>query len=642
MKKRSNTILAVLLASCLSLNSLASTIIVSQDGTGNYLTIQDAIDVAQDGDTVLVQDGIYAGTGNRDINFKGKTITVKSENGPEKCIVDCQGTEQEPHRGFKFISGESNFSILSGVTIINGYAPEDLIPSYGTLSVGGAISCSNSNPTIRLCIITNNNAVLHGGGIFAFNSNIKIIDCNIKSNLIIGGGKGGGIYCHTGEPQIINCKINGNSAKSGGGISCNENGSHTKIVNCAIRGNIARSERKSFWGGGGILCDLSSPTISHCLIENNAGSTGGGLKIYRAHSDVLIENCIIRNNEVFGTFNGGGGGIMAECFGCTTTIMNSLITGNTVNLEYSRGGGVYASSGSFIISNCTVSDNSAYNGGGMYISNAETLIDNCILWDNDAVDNGQEISFHKKTVEIQYSTIEGGEDGIFPVREEDVYFWGDGNLDGNPLFINPVENDFRLMSDSPCIDTGNPDSDFPTDATDLDGNHRVDNGIVDMGAYEFIHTIKVAVDIKPQSCPNPVNVKSRGVLPVAILGSDVLDVNDIDFDSILFEGIAPLRGSYDDVASPVADDTECACTTDGADGYMDLTLKFKTQEIASALGEVVDDEMWMLHLTGNLKDGTPIEGTDCIIIKKINKLSSRQKSDKNSGLHRHLEKRKTR
>jgi len=143
----------------------------------------------------------------------------------------------------------------------------------------------------------------------------------------------------------------------------------------------------------------------------------------------------------------------------------------------------------------------------------------------------------------------------------------------------------------------------------------------DSYSHVVLHEIprRIQIDIKPQSCPNPVNVKSKGVLPVAILGSDVLDVNDIDYDTILLEGIAPLRGSYEDVASPVSDDTECACTTDGADGYMDLTLKFDTQEMLSVLGEVVDDELWMLHLTGNLKDGTPIEGTDCILIKKKGK-----------------------
>ncbi len=615
MKTVSNTIIAVIFASWISFNGFASTITVSQDGTGDYLTIQDAINVAIDGDTVAIEDGEYTGAGNRDISFKGKEITVRSQNGPESCIIDCQGTEQEPHRGFKFISGENSKSVLMGISITNGYAPEE--PLWW--DSGGAIYCTDASPTVKNCIITNNNAILHGGGIFAFNSSIQLIDCNIQNNLVIRNGRGGGIYCHSGDPQIIRCKIYNNSAKSGGGISCSGNGSQTRIEKCIIRSNIARSERQSVWGGGGILSDLSSPIISECLIENNAGSTGGGLKINRAHSDVLIEKCIIRNNKAFEPFWGGGGGIMAECFGCTTTIANSLITGNTANLEYSRGGGIYASSGNFIISNCTLSENSAYIGGGINTFNAETLIENCILWNNDAVENGREISFLKKSVEIQYSTIENGEGGIFPVREENVYFWGDGNLDDNPLFVNPVEKDYRLLEDSPCIDSGDSNSESPPDATDLDGNPRIINGIVDMGAYEFIHPVRVSFDIKPQSCPNPVNVKSKGVLPVAILGSDVLDVEDIDYNSILLEGVAPLRSSYEDVASPVIEDTECACTTDGADGYMDLTLKFKTQEIIAALGEVVDGELWMLHLTGNLIDGTPIEGTDCIVIKNKGK-----------------------
>lgn len=136
-------------------------------------------------------------------------------------------------------------------------------------------------------------------------------------------------------------------------------------------------------------------------------------------------------------------------------------------------------------------------------------------------------------------------------------------------------------------------------------------------AFLMTPALSVFVDIKPQSCPNPVNFKSKGVLPVAILGSDVLDVNDIDYSTVLLEGVTPLRGAYEDVTSLVIDDTDCACTTAAADGYMDLTLKFKTQEILAALGEVVNDELWMLHLTGNLRDGTPIEGADCILIKKL-------------------------
>jgi hypothetical protein len=125
--------------------------------------------------------------------------------------------------------------------------------------------------------------------------------------------------------------------------------------------------------------------------------------------------------------------------------------------------------------------------------------------------------------------------------------------------------------------------------------------------------IAVVVDIKPGSCPNPLNVKSKGVLPVAILGSEDFDVNAVDVASIRLAGVAPIRGSYEDVGAPVIDANDCNCTEDGPDGYLDLTLKFKTQEIVEPIGEVNDGDILPLELTGVSFDETPIEGADCIL-----------------------------
>jgi probable HAF family extracellular repeat protein len=131
--------------------------------------------------------------------------------------------------------------------------------------------------------------------------------------------------------------------------------------------------------------------------------------------------------------------------------------------------------------------------------------------------------------------------------------------------------------------------------------------------------LEVAVDIKPRACPNPVNVKSKGYLSVAILGTDTLDVNDIDISSIRLEGVAPVRSSFEDVATPTTDPAECACTTEGPDGYEDLVLKFETQEILAILGEVNDGDEFILTITGLLRDNTEIEGSDCIVILKKSK-----------------------
>ncbi|MHC4388227.1 MAG: PKD domain-containing protein [Planctomycetota bacterium] len=131
--------------------------------------------------------------------------------------------------------------------------------------------------------------------------------------------------------------------------------------------------------------------------------------------------------------------------------------------------------------------------------------------------------------------------------------------------------------------------------------------------------LAVAVDIKPTSCPNPMNIKSSGVLRAAILGTEDVDVTDIDATSILLAGVGVVRSSYEDVATPVADSNDCNCTTVGPDGLLDLTLKFKAQDIVEELlrteGELVDGEMFMLELTGVLYGERPIEGADCVLIK---------------------------
>jgi pectin methylesterase-like acyl-CoA thioesterase len=104
--------------------SRAETHVVTPDGTGDFPTIQAAIDAAVDGDEVVLTHGVFTGDGNRDVNFLGKAITIRSQDGgPSVCIIDCKGSFGERHRGFRFDSREGRESVLSGVTVSNGYAP---------------------------------------------------------------------------------------------------------------------------------------------------------------------------------------------------------------------------------------------------------------------------------------------------------------------------------------------------------------------------------------------------------------------------------------------------------------------------------------------------------------------------------------
>ncbi len=103
----------------------------------------------------------------------------------------------------------------------------------------------------------------------------------------------------------------------------------------------------------------------------------------------------------------------------------------------------------------------------------------------------------------------------------------------------------------------------------------------------------VAVDIKPGSCPNPFNTESKGILPVALLGTEGFDPTDIDLTTVLLtrnvcgDGVAPIRWSVEDVATPFEGEL-CDCNDLNGDGYLDLTLKFKAQDVLATLGDVYD------------------------------------------------------
>ena len=396
------------------------------DGTPEhpYQYIQDGIDAASDSDTVLVADCTYKGNRNKNLDFKGKAITVTSENGAENCIIDCENSG----RGFYFHSDETSSSVVSGFTIRNGRRNR---------SDGAGIYCYYSSPTITNNIIINNYAL---------------------------DGHGGGIACYYSSPIIINNVIKNNKSDfNGGGIDCNH--SSPTITNNVIENNNSNS------GGGGISFNLySSPNgesqiANNIIIKNKVGSydQGGGIQCFD-HSNPQIINNIIADNEASYT-TGFGGGIYCEALYFPLKICNNLIIGNKAKY----GGGIRCYfNASPIITNNTISGNSAgssYSGGGIDCErNVSPIILNSILWGNTP----QEIELDNATITVTYSNIKGG--------------WpGEGNIDADPLFVGPENGIYYLQTGSPCLGSAKCDG---APETDKDGQPRPLGSGCDMGCYE--------------------------------------------------------------------------------------------------------------------------------------------------------------
>jgi parallel beta-helix repeat protein len=329
-----------------------------------------------------------------------------------------------------FNNGEGSGSVFDGFTITNG----------NTAANGGGIYCySSSSPTISNCTITGNTA-----------------------------GYGGGIYIHYSSPTITNCTVAGNTANySGGGIVCFSYSS-LSISNCTITGNMANSE-----GGGIYINAYSSPTIANCTITGNTANFGGGI-FCRGESTPTITNCTIAGN----TANYEGGGIRFRD-SSSPTINNCTITGNMANY----GGGIVCSYYSFpTITNCTITGNTAnYEGGGIWCVSSSPTVKNSILWGDSAATGNEIYLGSAATITVTYSDV-----------DQDGYAGSNGNIRQDPLFIDPINGDFHLQPDSPCIDAGTSD-DAPS--TDMEGFPRYDDPLVpntgggtypyyDMGAYE--------------------------------------------------------------------------------------------------------------------------------------------------------------
>ncbi len=468
-----------------------------------YPTIQAAIDNALSGDAVVVNPGTYF----ENINFLGKAITVRSIDPDDLNTVSStiiNGSQPaDPNKAsvITFNHGEGNNSILTGFTITGGTGSWVVIAwRYGGIywnRCGGGVVCYNfSAPTIRknrfIANITG-----EGGGVYVYGNPVNpagpsnppvhlqpvIADNVFEQNLAIEN--------HGYLPPNSNYEVHNHG--DGGAIVCFQG------VDANISGNIIQNNHADSYGGGIHLRQWSNGLIEQNTILNNTCTLGGGVHMTYNSSPVVKYN-FIKGNITAGS---GGGAAIYVFYYSNPIIEYNHLTENTD--KNSAGVGIYSYSNTLVQNNVIIKN----YGPGITINSTATAM----ILNNTIVSNYKNLycmgircdgdSF--VTVKNNVIANHAGGYGIYcysalapqTIAYNDV--WnnskgnyspdiGDqtgvnGNISADPNFADP--NDFHILPVSPCVNSGDPAASFPPDATDFDGEGRVFNGRVDIGADEM-------------------------------------------------------------------------------------------------------------------------------------------------------------
>jgi hypothetical protein len=396
--------------------------------------IQDAVDAAHDGDTVLVNDGVYTSGGRavplpyNSVNVNraaiDRAITVKSVNGPGVTVIDGANADRCVYLG--------NGALLSGFTLTRG---------LGIDGDAGGVWCA-AGAVVTNCTLKDNYAGSDGGGAYGG----TLYNCTFTNNISEFGGAALGA-------TLYNCTMTGNFAKSGGGAyestlyNCTMTGNGTEYGGGACYGtlyNCTLTDNSAELGGGAYGCILYNCTLK----DNWAGSDGGGVEVS------TLYNCTMTGNGYNGCYRGGGAD--------GATLYNCVLAGNQAH----TGGGANYST----LYNCTVVGNTAFYGGGV----VECAVSNSIVYYNSAPvgpNYYDDLYLYPNSFDHSCTT---------PLPSSGV-----GNIAQEPGFVDLAGGNYRLQITSQCINAGL-NQDRSVGATDLDGNPRISWGTVDMGAYEFL------------------------------------------------------------------------------------------------------------------------------------------------------------
>jgi len=464
----------------------------------DYPSIQQGINAAVQGDTVLVAQGKYS----EHLDFLGKAISVVSQGGPEITIID--GNQTGIPVVFK--NNETKDTLIQGFTITN--------------SLDRGLVCTDSSPTIRSNIICLNKGapVTGGGGIFCHNGSPLIQKNIITDNYTEDYPGGAGIYCYDGAPKIIeNTIYNNRSTEGGGGVCCEDTsaliqgneiflnqfeyhggglfiinggvGKANVIVDNYIHNNDASPTIESFYGAG-VYC-TGEVIIRDNIISKNGSSSvmcGGGIFCGKCIKGSVIENNIIVENSAK---------TRASAIDCVwnsdMVLANNSIAMNRLTQPQTSCGALCIYESNITMTNNTVYGNIANKGAAIFVTTTGVLnMTNCIIWNNQS-SLGKDIRLEKHAVlNLSYCDHEG----VLKASANSTLNLGPGNITLEPLFADPADFDFHLRYDSPCRDAGDNNASGLL-ASDFEGDPRIIGTVVDMGADEFYTHLYYTGDATP-------------------------------------------------------------------------------------------------------------------------------------------------
>jgi hypothetical protein len=276
----------------------AKTYLLKPDGSGDLPTIRAALDVAVEGDSVILGDGEFLIWWC--LIFPDANIVFCSQSlDPSRCVISAQGD----CGALDFSRGQSSATVLEGITIRDALGAA-AVYCYGSSPTirhcifrnnvgvfGGGIACDKASPTIESCLFQGNRAGSYGayefpgrgGGIAVADGAPRIINCTFTRNATTGSGAGVNIY--GGDAQITNCRFMAGVTGFGGGVCCSH--SQVEIVGCTITGN-----RES-----GLLCSGSSVTMRNTTVAGcDGGSRGGGGVLVTNGGHLWAERCVVWGN----------------------------------------------------------------------------------------------------------------------------------------------------------------------------------------------------------------------------------------------------------------------------------------------------------------------------------------------------------